>query len=79
MTDTADHYVEMFDSLVPVPALRLLWSLEDRGCTFRVHPYEDTFWIDPTALVTDSDRALICRYKPHLVRLLRRCDLTPPP
>ena len=79
MTDHAgtDDYVHLFDALVPVAALRLLWSLEDRGATFRVDPTEHAFWVDPLSVVTDEDRVAIRRYKNHLVHLLRHCDLTP--
>ena len=71
------EFVHMFHVEVPVPALQLLWSLEDRGATFRVDPTEHAFWVDPVRLVTDDDRVLIRRYKNHLVFLLRHCDLTP--
>jgi len=73
------EFVHLFHVEVPVPALQLLWSLEDRGCTFRVDPTEHAFWVDPISLVTDDDRVLIRRYKNHLVHLLRHCDLTPSP
>ena len=76
MTDT-DDYVHLFEALVPIAALRLLWSLEDRGATFRVDPTEHAFWVDPVSVVTDEDRVLIRRYKNHLVFLLRHCDLSP--
>ena len=69
------EFVHMFDVEVPVPALQLLWSLEDRGATFRVDPTEHAFWVDPVTLVTHDDRVLIRRYKSHLVFLLRQCDL----
>ena len=68
----------MFDVEVPVPALQLLWSLEDRGCIFRVDPTEHAFWVDPARLVADEDRVLIRRYKNHIVHLLRHCDLPTP-
>lgn len=71
------EFVHLFHVEVPVPALQLLWSLEDRGATFRVDPTEHAFWVDPVTLVTPEDRVLIRRYKNHLVFLLRQCDLTP--
>ena len=79
MTDHAgtDDYVHLFEALVPVAALRLLWSLEDRGAKFRVDPTEHAFFVDPVSVVTDEDRVLIRRYKNHLVFLLRHCDLSP--
>ena len=79
MTDHAgtDDYVHLFEALVPVPALKLLWSLEDRGATFRVDPTEHAFWVVPVSVVTDEDRVAIRRYKNHLVFLLRHCDLSP--
>lgn len=81
MTDHAgtDDYVHLFDALVPVAALRLLWSLEDRGAKFRVDPTEHAFWVDPVSVVTDDDRVAIRRWKNHIVHLLRHCDLTSTP
>ena len=73
------EFVHLFHVEVPVPALQLLWSLEDRGATVRVDPTEHAVWVDPVTLVTPEDRVLIRRYKNHLVFLLRQCDLTPTP
>lgn len=72
------EFLHLFHVDVPVPAVQLLWSLEDRGCTFRVDPTDHAFWIDPVSVVTDDDRVLIRRHKNHIVHLLRHCDLTPP-
>jgi hypothetical protein len=51
--------------IVPVDALKLAWSLEDRGGIFLVE--NDELIIDgPAGLLTDRDRAAIRRWRNHL-------------
>lgn len=69
------EFIPLFHAEVPVPALWLLLDLEQRGCTFRIDLDQGALWITPVALVTNDERALVRRYKLHLLHLLSHCDL----
>ena len=56
-----------------VAALRLLWSLEDRGLTIALED-EEHLLVGPRADLTPGDRALIREHKPELIHLVRYCD-----
>ena len=50
---------------VPLEALQVAWSLEDRGATFDVEGSE--LVVDgPRSLLTDQDRTAIRRWREHL-------------
>ena len=66
------RFTPVFDTLVPDPALHLLWSLEERGVAIRIDG-DDTLVMKPMSLIPESDRKLIRRYKPHLLHLIREC------
>lgn len=53
-------------------ALRLLWSLEDRGLTLTLDG-EDLL-VGPRTDLTPGDRDLIREHKPELIYLVRYCD-----
>lgn len=53
---------------LPLAALRLAWALEERGLHMGVDG--DMLTIGPPALLTDDDRALIRRWKPHLLAII---------
>ena len=69
------EFLPLFHVDVPVPALELLLNLECRGCTFRIDLDQGALWITPVALLTDDERTLVRRFKPHLLHLLSHCDL----
>lgn len=54
---------------LPVEALRLAWSLEDRGFTMALDESQQ-FQITPTATLTNADRAGIARWRRHLSAIL---------
>ena len=64
-------FTPVFDSLVPDPALRLLWALEYRGVTIRIE--DGLLLMQPMSKIPESDRQLIRRYKFHLLHLVREC------
>jgi hypothetical protein len=55
--------------VVPVEALRLAWSLEDRGATFALEGSE--LVVDaPSAVLTHADRNAIRRWRAHLIAIV---------
>lgn len=54
--------------VVPLAALRLLWSLEERG--FALSPQGDRLLVVPGAELTEVDREQIRRWKSHLLALM---------
>jgi hypothetical protein len=65
------RFTPVFDTLVPDPALHLLWSLEQRGVSIRID--DDVLVMKPMSLIPESDRKLIRRYRSHLLHLVREC------
>lgn len=64
------EYVTLKGGLVlPLPALRLFWSLEDRGFHLTVDA-DQTFVLTPTERLTDADRAGIYRWWRHLAAIV---------
>ena len=60
------EYVTLKGGLVlPLPALQLAWSLENRGFRMSLDPCQQ-FVIEPTSALTDNDRAGIVRWWLHL-------------
>jgi hypothetical protein len=57
---------------VPLPALQILWNLEDRGLHFRLDG--DDLIVSPRELMTDEDRAHLRRWKAHVRTILDYCD-----
>jgi hypothetical protein len=57
--------------VVPLPALQILWMLEDRGLDLQLDG--DDIVVRPRGQLTDDDRAQIRRLKPHLVALIAYC------
>jgi hypothetical protein len=53
---------------LPVAALRLAWDLEARG--FHLRAVDDLLTVGPRDLLTDADRDLIRRWKPHLLAIV---------
>lgn len=58
---------------LPLAAVQLAWSLEDRGLHLDLDG--DVLNVGPGDRLTDEDRALIRRWKPHLVALVRSCEV----
>ena len=55
--------------VVPLEALRLAWSLEDRGATFAVDGQD--ILVDSPVDLTEADCAGIRRWKRHLIAILQ--------
>jgi hypothetical protein len=69
---SASDFVQLRGGLViPLAALRLAWSLEDRGCTFRVQA--DGLIAGPRERLTDADRQAIRRWRTHLMAIAEYC------
>ncbi len=58
----------------PLPALQILWRLEERGV--RVQRDGDDLLVGPRSLVTDEDREAIRQWKRHLL-VLATLDAAP--
>jgi hypothetical protein len=54
---------------VPLPVLRRLWSLEERGVTFRLES-EGFVEVGPSRLLDDDDRTFLRQHKLILVSIL---------
>lgn len=61
---------------VPVPALRLAWDLEERGCRLAVDETGGLL-VGPTRLLSDEDRRAIAEWKPSLVAIVAYCQRWP--
>ena len=57
---------------VPLAALQLLWSLEDRG--FTVRRVATGLLVNPTERITPADEAAIRRYRDELLALVHYCE-----
>jgi hypothetical protein len=65
--------VTLADGLVvPLPALQVLWRLEDRGLNLQV--VDSDIIVRPSGALTDAERGEIRRLKPHIVALLVYCN-----
>lgn len=58
---------------VPLPALQVLWSLEDRGVRLMLEG-EDGIIARPRTLLTDQDRVDIRHWRSHVIAVLRYCE-----
>ena len=58
--------------VAPVDALRLLWRLEDLGCTVRLDG--DGLLVGPRTKLTDHDRAAIVQHRAELIAIVRYCE-----
>jgi hypothetical protein len=69
----ASDYVTLTGGLtVPLDVLRFAWSLEDRGCRFRVDG--DGLVVGPPALLTEADRDAIRQWREHIKALIAYCE-----
>ncbi len=65
----SEHFVTLTGGLiVPLPVLQALWALEDRGVHLRLDG--ETIIANRRGLLTDADRAVIRRWRAHVVELL---------
>src|SRR5688572_13479491 len=61
----ASEYVSLKGGLtVPLPALQLLWSLQDRGFQMALS-VDQAFLLHPIDALTDVDRAALHRWRRH--------------
>lgn len=63
------------DLAVPLEALRLLWSLEDRQ--YRIRVADQRLVVNPRGTLTEEDRTQIAEYKWTLVALVQYCEAHP--
>jgi hypothetical protein len=69
----ASNFVTLAGGLtVPLPALQVLWNLEDRGVYLRLDG--DGIIATPRTALTDADRATVKRWRAHVVALLQYCQ-----
>jgi hypothetical protein len=59
-------------TIVSVPALRLAWTLEAKGCTLTLDG--DVLRVRPARVLDATDRELIQRLAPELKHIARYCD-----
>ena len=65
-------YIDLFDTLIPERALRLLWSFEDRGFCLRPDPGALSIAIWPSTELTADDRQVGAEFRAHLYVLVRK-------
>ena len=58
--------------VVSLDALRLLWALEDRGCT--VQADGGNLLVGPRHLLTEAERARVRQHKPELLALVQHVE-----
>jgi hypothetical protein len=62
-------FVTLRDGLaVPVPVLQRLWSLEERGVTFRLE--DGGMQVGPSRLLDDNDRAFLREHRAIVLSIL---------
>jgi hypothetical protein len=61
--------------VVPLDALLLAWSLEDRGATFALDGDELIVDTPQAAVLTNEDRMAIRRWRAHLIAIITYCPL----
>lgn len=73
MAITASEIVTLAGGLaVSLPALRLLWALEERGLHVRLDG--DAVLVGPNRALSDEDRQAIRRYRDELRALVAHCE-----
>lgn len=71
----ASDFVTLRDGCtLPMAAVELAWSLENRGLHLAIDGAGDVLSVGPGDRLTDTDRAQIRRWKPHLLALVRYCE-----
>lgn len=58
---------------VPLPALKLAWDLENRGCVVRLDE-DGALLAGPREKLTTNDRRAIREYRDGLITIVRYCD-----
>lgn len=58
---------------VTLPALQLLWSLEERGFNLRVGP-SGRLVVSPASRLTPDERAALREHRDAIVALVRYCE-----
>ncbi len=67
---SGSDYVTLRDGrVVPVPVLRRLWRLEERGVKFQLDG--DGVLVGPRRLLDADDLAFVTEHKPFVVDILR--------
>ncbi len=61
-------------SLVSVPALQLLWRLEDTGMVVKIDAQTGRLLVGPTARLTTADDRAIRLHRQELIALVKMCD-----
>ena len=60
--------------LVSVPALQLLWRLEDTGMVVKIDAQTGRLLVGPTARLTTADDRAIRAHRQELIALVKMCD-----
>ena len=60
--------------VVTVPALELLWRLEDAGMIVKLDVQDGRLLVGPTARLTAADIAAIRDHRDELIELVKMCD-----
>ncbi len=72
---TKPAFVTMQPGLVvSVPALQLLWRLEDAGMVVKVDDQTGRLLVGPTARLTIDDDLAIRAHRNELIELVKMCD-----
>ena len=61
--------------VVSVPALQLLWRLEDTGMVVKLDDQTGRLLVGPTARLTADDVTAIRDHRDELIELVKMCDL----
>ena len=61
--------------VVTVPALQLLWRLEDTGMVVKLDPQTGCLFVGPMDRLTADDVAAIRDHREELIELVKMCDL----
>lgn len=60
--------------VVTVPALQLLWRLEDTGMVVKLDDQTGRLLVGPTARLTTDDVTAIRDHRDELINLVKMCD-----
>ena len=61
--------------VVSVPALQLLWRLEEAGMVVKVDAAGRRLLVGPTARLTTADTTAIQTHRDELLELVKMCDV----
>ena len=67
-----EEYLMLRDGLaLPLPALRLMWNLEERGFGFDISlDTSEQVIVEPAAVLTERDRVALYRWRRHVAAIV---------